>query len=445
MLLTGKGLVEYCRSKLGTPYFFGAKMEILTAAVMNLMHRLYPGTVTDKYILKAKNKGQVGKENTDCSGLPGAYRKKQIGSAQLYQTAYARLSVNEYKKWADGVIPWRQGHVGVFAKEDGKYYVYEAKGIDYGTIKSVFDPAKWTCGLTFQDIVYDYSEPVENKSWKTQNPYREPTTNLKIGTKGEGVKWLQWELCEAGYDLAIDGELGPLSDTALRSFQKSCKIECDGICGPVTRRHLKADGAKQEENYTFGVDVAKWNGMIDWAKVFAAGKRFAVLKITRRDNQIEDAFDRNYIGCGKSGIAVAVYRYVYATSVLAAETEAKGILKALNGRRLDGEIWLDMEDKSISRIGKAALTLIIDKEAEILRKAGYRVGVYCNADWFRYILDSAELSKRYKFWIAKYGENDGSWQGRSDDPKKLGAIGWQYTSKGRVDGISGDVDLDLIY
>ena len=444
MLLTGKGLVEYCRSKLGTPYFFGAKMEILTAAVMNLMHRLYPGTVTDKYILKAKNKGQVGKENTDCSGLPGAYRKKQIGSAQLYQTAYARLSVNEYKKWADGVIPWRQGHVGVFAKEDGKYYVYEAKGIDYGTIKSVFDPAKWTCGLTFQDIAYDYSEPVENKSWKTQNPYREPATNLKIGAKGEGVKWLQWELCEAGYNLAIDGELGPLSDTALRSFQKSCKIECDGICGPVTRKYLKADIPEQGTEKRFGVDVSKWNGQIDWKKVKAAGIDFAVLKVTKRDNETEESFERNYAGCKAEGIPVAVYRYVYATTKAAAEAEAKGIIKALFGKSIEGEIWLDMEDKTIAGIGKTSLSTIINTEAEILKKAGYRVGIYCNRDWYEHTLDGAGLSKTYKMWIAKYGKNDGSWRDRADDPKDI-AYAWQYTSKGRVDGIIGDVDMNLIY
>jgi len=444
-VLSGRGLVEYCISKLGTPYFFGAKMEILTNALMAAMHQRYPGTVTDKYMTKAKQKGQVGKENTDCSGLPGAYRGKQLGSAQLYQTAYTRLSVNEYKKWADGVICWRSGHVGVFAKIDGKYYVLEAKGIDYGVVQSVFDPNKWTCGLTFSDIDYSYEAPVEEKVWKGDNPYKEPTMNIKRGMKGEGVSWLQWELKEAGFDLKIDGDFGPITGQALRSFQASCKIECDEICGPITRKYLKADSKSvAPEQYRYGIDVAKWNGIIDWAKVKAAGKEFAVLKVTQKDNQIEGGFLRNYQGCKEHQIPIAVYRYVYATSVKAAEAEARAIVEVLRGREIEGEVWLDMEDKSLFNVGKSALTLIIDQQAKILKGAGYRVGIYCDRDFYAQILDHVDLAKRYKFWIAKWGKNDGTWANRSDCPKDI-AYGWQYTSKGKVLGINGDVDLDLIF
>ncbi len=448
-MLTGKGLVEYVKSKVGTPYFFGAKMEILTNNIMATMHRLYPRTVTDAYMRKAKEKGQVGKVNTDCSGLIGGYRGKQIGSAQLYQTAQKRLSVKEHKKWADGVVCYRVGHVGVFGRENGKEYVWEAKGIDYGTVRSDFDPSKWTAGLTFSDINYDYSETVEDKTSHGPNPFPEPTMNLKIGASGQMVKWVQFELNEAGYQLDIDGEFGPLTDTDVRNFQRSCKIEADGIVGKITRQYLKADASTapatgSTTGYTFGIDVCKYQGVIDWAKVFRAGKRFAVLKATHKDNCKEIALDRNYAGCRENGVAVAVYRYVYATSIKKAQDEAYGIIRALEGKTLDGEIWLDMEDESISRIGKAALTTIIDTETTILKDAGYKVGIYCNRDWYERTLDGAGLSKRYQFWIAKYGKNDGSYEGRSDNPKDI-AIGWQYSSKGRVDGISGNVDLDLIY
>lgn len=448
LMLTGKGLVDFCREKLGMPYFFGAKMEILTQALMATMHRMYPGTVTELYIKKARDRGMVGKVCVDCSGLIGAYRKKQIGSAQLHQTAKTRLSINEADKWADGVVCWRSGHVGVFAKEGGKKVVYEAKGIDYGVVKSDFIASKWSCGLTFDDIDYAYDETVANKTQRGKNPYAEPTVNLKIGAKDDMVKWLQWELVEAGYDIKIDGEFGPLTDTALRSFQRSCKIEVDGICGPNTRKYLKADVPEVSEdpaNYTFGIDVAKWNGVIDWKKVFAAGKRFAVLKVTNKKNQTEEAFERNYKGCRENGIAIAVYRYVYATSLSQAEKEARAIVDTLRGKQIEGEVWLDMEEQLVSGIGPSALTLIIDQEAKILKGAGYKVGIYCNKDWYDHILDSRELSKRYKFWIAKCDSPDiGEWRNRKDNPKDI-AVGWQYSFKGRVDGISGDVDLDLIY
>ncbi len=206
-----------------------------------------------------------------------------------------------------------------------------------------------------------------------------------------------------------------------------------------------ADHAPTEPK-EFGVDVAKWQGVIDWAKVKAAGKTFAVLKVTKKDNSIEDSFERNYTGTKAVEMPIAVYRYVYAKSVGQAHAEAKGILDALKEKHIEGEIWLDMEDSSIRNIGKSALTLIIDTEADILQKAGYRVGVYCNTDWYYNVLDGAGLAQKYKFWIAKYGKNtgNGSWRNRADDPKAI-AYAWQYTSKGRVPGINTDVDLDLIY
>ena len=196
----------------------------------------------------------------------------------------------------------------------------------------------------------------------------------------------------------------------------------------------------------FGVDVAKWQGEIDWAKVKAAGKTFAVLKVTKKDNSVEDSFERNYAGTKDVEMPIAVYRYVYAKSKQQAIAEAIGVINALKGKKIEGEVWLDMEDSSIRNIGKAALSLIIDSEAELLREAGYKVGVYCNTDWFYNVLNGFELLKRYKFWIAKYGKNtgNGSWKDRADDPRAI-AYAWQYTSKGSVPGIKGDVDLDLIY
>lgn len=243
---TGNGLVTYAKSKIGTPYFYGCKMKPLTEAYMQNMHSLYPSTVTSLYMAKARLKGMVGKVCTDCSGLIGGYRDKQIGSAQLYSTAKARLNINDYSKFANGVVLWRKGHVGVFFSVDGNHYVIEAKGINYGTVLSNFRAKDWTCGLTFSDIIYEYGETAEHSA-KEPNPYVEPNRTLKKGDKGEMVKWVQWELCEAGYkaDLmkagGIDGDFGKATEKAVKDFQKSCKITVDGIVGSVTRSYLKGN------------------------------------------------------------------------------------------------------------------------------------------------------------------------------------------------------------
>ena len=253
---TGQGLAEYAIGKVGTPYFYGSKIQYgkLTENYMKKMHNAYPKTVTTAYMKKARNRGQVGVINTDCSGLVSGYTGKIIGSYQMYQQAYTRLPISKYKDFANGTTVWRSGHVGVFFELDGKYYVSEAKGIDYGTVISEFVQSKWSCGLTFKELTYSYEKNLSGEaSWKGTNPYTEPTRIIKRYCKGEDVKWVQWELREAGFDrpfayngktydeVKIDGDAGEITDAAIGAFQASCKIKVDKKCGAITREYLKAN------------------------------------------------------------------------------------------------------------------------------------------------------------------------------------------------------------
>ena len=237
MSKTGKGLADYAISKIGTPYFYGSKMTKLTESFMKQMHKAYPSVVTDSYIAKAIRKKQVGKVNVDCSGLVGAYRGKQIGSAQLYASAKKRMPISKVKDFAVGTVLWKEGHVGVYI---GKGYCVEAKGIDYGTIKSKVSDTKWVYGLTFSDMSYDYKTKVSGTS-RSKNPYTEPEFTVHKGDKGDSVKWVQTELKEAGYNIAVDGIFGDKTFKTVKKFQKSCKIAVDGIVGKDTKKHLKAN------------------------------------------------------------------------------------------------------------------------------------------------------------------------------------------------------------
>lgn len=236
---TGLDLVRYAESKIGTPYFYGAKMNILTETMMKSLHNSYPGTVTTSYMQKARNKGQVGKINTDCSGLIGGYRGKQIGSAQLYSSAKKRMDIKNIKDFAVGTVLWKSGHVGVYiGMENGVPMCIEAKGINYGVVKTHVADTKWTYGLTFCDIEYTYDVKLDGTK-KGINPYIQPTSLLKKGAKGEAVKWLQFELVESGYKIAIDGSFGAKTLDAVRYFQKSAKLKVDGIVGPATIKALQ--------------------------------------------------------------------------------------------------------------------------------------------------------------------------------------------------------------
>ncbi len=238
-MITGQGLALFAESKKGTPYFYGSKMKVLTENFMKQMHAAYPKVVTAAYMALARAKKQVGRVNVDCSGLVSAYTLHVLGSAQLYSQAYARMPISTWKSWAPGVVVWRSGHVGVYL---GNGRVAEAKGINYGVVITDITKGSWKYGLTFSWLSYDIATPVPSNeiTYKAANPYKEPTRTLKKGSKGQDVKWLQYELVEAGYKLTIDGDFGKNTDKALRTYQKSAKLVVDGKCGPATRKALKA-------------------------------------------------------------------------------------------------------------------------------------------------------------------------------------------------------------
>lgn len=249
MSLTGQGLADFAKEKVGTPYFYGAKWNVLTEDYMAKMHSYYPKVVTTSYMQKARSKGQIGVKNVDCSGLIFGYRNKNLGSSQLYSTAKKRLPISEINDFAVGTVLWKSGHVGVYIG-DGK--CIEAKGINYGVVCTDVSSQAWKYGLTFEDMDYTYETKVEGTS-KGENPYVEPisiVTSMSNALlkgcksyvrKGNSVRWVQWELVEAGFDLQIDGVCGKLTLQAITDFQRSSKLTVDGLCGENTRAALKAN------------------------------------------------------------------------------------------------------------------------------------------------------------------------------------------------------------
>lgn len=248
-MLTGKGLAQYARDKIGTPYFYGAKMQILTEQLIASMKKLYPKTVTKEYVEKARNKNMVGKICTDCSGLIYGYRGKNIGSSQLYQTASRRIPIAQAESFPVGTVVWRSNHVAVYiGMENGVQMVVEAKGINYGVVKTRLKDSAWVYGLLFSDLVY--SEPRKEDIYMS-NPYAFPKRIIKLGCRGEDVKWVQFALRTAGYhvpfefngkkynEVKVDGIAGMITVAAIKAFQQSCKVTCDGKAGPVTNKLLQ--------------------------------------------------------------------------------------------------------------------------------------------------------------------------------------------------------------
>lgn len=251
--LTGAGLAAFAMERLGMPYFYGSKIThgVLTEEFMARMHRRFPDLVDEAYIRKAREKDQVGKVNVDCSGLIGAYRGKELSTAQLCATAYLRMPIGRIRDFAAGAVLWKQGHVGIYVGSPcGIPLCVEAKGIDHGTVLSRAEDTDWKAGLTFSDLRYDYRVRIDG-TWRRENPCREPSLPVmgaetaescrirRAVTGGEGVRWLQWELREAGYELAVDGVFGEETRKCLIAYQTSCELEPDGIAGERTKAKMR--------------------------------------------------------------------------------------------------------------------------------------------------------------------------------------------------------------
>lgn len=200
--------------------------------------------------------------------------------------------------------------------------------------------------------------------------------------------------------------------------------------------------------YYVGIDVSDNQGVISWPKVAEAGVDFAILRSVRGSGEVDKQFYNNLSGCRTNRIPFDVYKYSYANTIEKAAAEAKAVIKLLQENDIHCTVWWDMEDKSLRGLGKSMLTKLIRAAKDVIESAGYHFGIYCNVDWYKNVLDAKAFE--CPFWVARY-PSDNRMELSAEPSEKYKPVvtqelfGWQYSSKGRVDGINGNVDLDMIY
>lgn len=183
-----------------------------------------------------------------------------------------------------------------------------------------------------------------------------------------------------------------------------------------------------------GIDVSQWQGVIDWEQVKASGIDFAIIRCGYGKNyseQDDPYWQRNVSECERLGIPYGVYIYSYATDIASAKSEAEHVLRLIEGHNLSYPVYFDMEDNSTLNSDLAA---IAETFCKTVSNAGYPVGVYANLYWWNTYLTDARFSQWYR-WVAQYNS--------SCDYAGNYSI-WQYSSKGSVPGISGNVDMNYL-
>lgn len=189
------------------------------------------------------------------------------------------------------------------------------------------------------------------------------------------------------------------------------------------------------------IDVSSDQGKPDWKKVAKSGIKVAILRVHQRYG-VDSSFEHNYKGCKQNGILAGAYKYSYALTPAQAIEEAENVIEVLNGRGLDFPVFYDLEWKQQRSLGKQAIENIAVSFLTRIKKAGYKVGIYCNMDWYNNYLSNN--LKKYDLWLARYANND-----NGTIPERLRpsvGIGWQYSESGKVAGINAkDVDMDVFY
>ena len=188
-----------------------------------------------------------------------------------------------------------------------------------------------------------------------------------------------------------------------------------------------------------GIDVSSWQGKPEWKKAKSSIK-YAILRVTERDG-IDRSFEYNFKQCKKYKIPVGVYKYSYALSMDDIKAEAQGVVDTLKSREIDFPVWLDLEWEKQRNLPKSTLSAMIKMFRAIVIEYGYKFGIYCNVDWYENIIP--DDCKKYDFWIASYPYDDKGVIVERLRPHY--GVGWQYSSKGKVPGIEGNVDMDVFY
>lgn len=195
------------------------------------------------------------------------------------------------------------------------------------------------------------------------------------------------------------------------------------------------DNNKLEEGTLKGIDVSKWQGEIDWQAVKDFGIQFAFVRAGHGTRELDKYFARNMQGANNAEIPAGVYFYSTAQSEGQAILDAQFVIESMQGYQVSYPVVIDLEDSSQSHLSKAQIGKIAKAFCAEIRKAGYTPMLYCNENWYTNYIDISQIQDVEK-WVARYNV-----EYNESIPRAI----WQCSSRGRVDGIKGNVDIDFGY
>lgn len=191
-----------------------------------------------------------------------------------------------------------------------------------------------------------------------------------------------------------------------------------------------------------GIDISKHNGNIDWNAVKNSGVQYVILRCGYRGSAsgvlVEDQkFKSNIQGATAAGLKVGIYFFSQAVNEVEAVEEASMTLSLIKKHRITYPVYIDVESANgrADGISKEARTSVINAFCQTIRNSGYTPGLYANKNWLTEKINTGALGG-CKIWLAQYVAAP-TYGGRYEM--------WQYSSRGSIAGIKGNVDLNVSY
>ena len=187
-----------------------------------------------------------------------------------------------------------------------------------------------------------------------------------------------------------------------------------------------------------GIDVSNWSGSIDWESVTNSGVEFVVIQASEGTFYRDPYLQEDYNGAKENGLRVGFYHFLTATNATEAEQQARFFASVISGKTPDCKLAMDYEvfgGVSVGEINNIAQIFL----ESVKRLTNKEVIIYSDLSNSREVF-SRELAQNYPLWIAYYGDYN---QLRNIETNWETWQGVQYTDRGRVEGISGNVDRDI--
>lgn len=207
---------------------------------------------------------------------------------------------------------------------------------------------------------------------------------------------------------------------------------------PVDGEYVRSNGSVIPGALAKGITISKYQnraGIIDWSRVKADGVSFAMIRLGYH-NDLDPYFVENMNQAEANGIRTGVFFYTQAMDVETAAAEAQFVLEIIKDYPVSYPVAYDVESQHLLDNGKTRqeITDQVNAFCQVIADAGYRPLVYANNEWLTRHMDTSQIP--YDIWYSRYETSINEYPNRTI---------WQYTDSGLVDGITGEVCIEIAF